>query len=206
MGDLSRHPSPLPSPRRRRPAPARGFTLLEVLVSILVLSIGVLGMVGLQAASLQSNRDARYQSAAVRLATELGDLMRGNKEIAIATTNNPYLMDYQGTLPTTTDCLSTATGCTSRTAVAQSEVLTWLKRIAGESGVPGELPTSRVVVCFDASPYDSSGMPQWACSNSGGTAVVKIGWMRMTSDTSASSPLNLDRPSVVMPVIAGSSE
>ena len=41
-----------------------GFTLVEVLVSIVVLSFGLLGMVGLQAGSLQANRDARLQSTA----------------------------------------------------------------------------------------------------------------------------------------------
>jgi type IV pilus assembly protein PilV len=189
-----------------RPASARGFTLLEVLVSILVLSIGVMGMVGLQAASLQANRDARYQSSAVRLATELGDMMRGNKDIAIQTsaTANPYLIDYTGTLPSASACMTT--GCTSTLAVAQSEMLAWLKRIQGSSTAPGELPTSRVKVCFDTSPYDASGLPQWACTDDGGTVVVKIGWLRSTASASAAATLNLNRPAIVMPVIPGSAE
>ena len=53
--------------RVSRPAGARGFTLLEVLVAIVVLSFGVLGAVGLQAAALQANREARNQSTAVAL-------------------------------------------------------------------------------------------------------------------------------------------
>ncbi len=201
-------PSPTPHGQFGPNVAERGFTLLEVLVSILVLSIGVMGMVGLQAASMQANRDAKYHSAAVRLATEFGDMMRGNKDIAIVAnaSTNPYLVDYSGTLPTTTDCLATSSGCTSKLAVAQSEVLGWLKRIQGTSSVPGELPTSRVKVCFDATPYDAEGRPQWACSDSGGTAVVKIGWMRMSASASAPAALSLDRPAVVMPVIAGSVE
>mgnify|MGYP003576282975 CR=1 FL=1 len=201
MGDLSRQP--IGRMRQARHATERGFTLLEVLVSILVLSIGVMGMVGLQAASLNANRDAKYQSAAVRLATELGDMMRGNKDVAIVNaTTNPYLIDYNGTLPTTTDCL--ATGCTSTLAVAQSEVLGWLTRIHGSTGVPGELPTSQAKVCFDATPYDANGRPQWTCSNTGGTVVVKIGWVRPTVSASSAPSLDLSRPAVVMPVIAGS--
>ena len=58
---------------------AAGFTLLEVLVAIVVLSFGVLGMVGLQTAALNAHREARLQSVGVRLASELAELMRGNK-------------------------------------------------------------------------------------------------------------------------------
>lgn len=54
-----------------------GFSLIEVLVAIVVLSFGLLGMVGLQAASLQANRDARLQSTAILLARDLAEAMRG---------------------------------------------------------------------------------------------------------------------------------
>ena len=44
-----------------------GFSLVEVLVAIVILSFGMLGMVGMQAFALQSNRDARLQSQAASL-------------------------------------------------------------------------------------------------------------------------------------------
>ncbi len=50
-------------PLMRHPARQQGFSLMEVLVSIVVLSFGLLGMVGMQAAALQSNREARLQSS-----------------------------------------------------------------------------------------------------------------------------------------------
>jgi len=197
----------------------RGFTLLEVLVAVLILAIGVVGMLGLQAASLQANRDVRQQSSAVRLATELGEMMRANKAVAIQATagNNPYLLsNFTGTMPSATvNCFTQI--CTS-TQLAQSDIYGWLTRIQGtaavtgvSSNVPGELPGARVVVCFDATPYDGGGLPQWECSNSGGMVVVKIGWTRLgtsrgTSTADGSNALGLNeaaRPSVVMPLIAG---
>jgi len=186
-----------PVRRVSRPAGAHGFTLLEVLVAIVVLSFGVLGAVGLQAAALQANREARNQSTAVALGRELGDLMRGNKDIAIATSGNPYLIDFTGTLP---GANPTCAPCTTATQVAEFNMRDWLTRVSDA------LPGVRVVVCFDATPYaGADGLPEWSCSNDGGVAVVKIGWTRLSTQSGASEPDRAVRPAVVLPLIAGSS-
>jgi type IV pilus assembly protein PilV len=185
-----------------RPSTApRGFTLLEVLVAIVVLSFGVLGVVGLQAAALQANKDARYQSSAVAMGRELADLMRGNKDLAVATSpaSNPYLGDFPAgsTLTTSDNCFTAA--CSSQQAVANHNMREWLAR------VQAALPGVRVRTCFDATPY-SSGAPQWGCTDTGGVAVVKMGWTRQSYDRSASQPLRATAPVVVLPLIAGSVE
>jgi type IV pilus assembly protein PilV len=185
-----------------------GFTLLEVLVAIVVLSFGLLGVVGLQAASLQANKEARNQSSAVRLARELGDLMRGNKNVANDhnSANNQYLVDYTGTLPTADEDCYAAT-CTTAANVAAFQLREWLSRAAVD------LPGLHVKICYDSAPYDADGMPQWACDDSGGAgvAVVKIGWTRMATDrgvsASSAAESGLDRatrPGAVVPLIAGS--
>jgi len=185
-----------------------GFTLLEVLVAIVVLSFGLLGVVGLQAASLQANREARSQSAAVRLARELGDLMRGNKGIANdhSAANNNYLVDYTGTLPAASeDCF--AIRCTTSANVASFQIREWLGRAALE------LPGLHAKICYDTAPYDGSGMPQWDCDDTAnaGIAVVKIGWTRVNTDrglsasSAATSALDrATRPGAVVPLLAGS--
>ena len=159
---------PDPSDPHPRAAPgSRGFSLLEVLVAIVILSFGLLGMVGLQSASLKANREARLQAAGVRLASELGDIMRGNKAISIGTVaaSNPYLVaNFTGAVPTASpNCFSAP--CTTPTQVAQADIADWLGR------VNAELPTARVVICFDATPFDGTGKPQWACSNTGGVST-----------------------------------
>lgn len=200
-----------------------GFSLVEVLVSIVVLSFGMLGMVGLQAAALQANRDAKSQSAAVTLARELAEMMRGHKIVAVQPTNatNRYLGDFSSPLApaTASYCLSvsSSTPCSSISpgplplpgtpnlrdiAIANAQMTEWLAR------VEAELPAPRVVVCFDATPFDASGLPQWPCSGSGSTAVVKIGWTRGSTKRDTAYANAFERatiPSVVMPVIAGSS-
>jgi type IV pilus assembly protein PilV len=49
----------------------RGFSMIEVLVSILVFSLGVLALVNLQAASVRLSSDAKYRADAAFLADQL---------------------------------------------------------------------------------------------------------------------------------------
>lgn len=185
-----------------------GFSLIEVLVSIVVLTIGLLGMVGMQAASLQANREARLQSSAVVLARELADMIRGNKAVGILATSNPYLGSFSSPLAATTSsyCLNVATGttaCTNPTAIANAQMTEWLAR------VDAEVPGARVVTCFDSAPFDSNGLPQWACTaGTGAVIVIKIGWTRGSTNRSLSGAAALERatiPSIVVPLTAGSS-
>jgi type IV pilus assembly protein PilV len=57
---------------------ARGFTLVEVLVSIVIVAIGLLGMAGLTAAGLKSNNTSYYRSQATVMANDMLDRMRAN--------------------------------------------------------------------------------------------------------------------------------
>jgi type IV pilus assembly protein PilV len=54
-----------------RPPSHRGVTLIEVMISLTVLAVGLLGMMRLQVLGLTSNQGARAQMQAVELAREL---------------------------------------------------------------------------------------------------------------------------------------
>lgn len=69
----------LPTPSR-----TRGFTLIETLVALLVLSIGLLGVAALQLSSLRANQGAAMRSQATFLAYDILDRMRSNRLAAIA--------------------------------------------------------------------------------------------------------------------------
>jgi len=56
-----------------------GFTLIEIMVSLLVLSIGLLGMVALQNVALRHNQSAYYESQAAFLANDMLDRIRANQ-------------------------------------------------------------------------------------------------------------------------------
>lgn len=60
------------------PCRARGLTLIEVLVTVVVLAIGLLGLAALQLNSLRNNVTAYERSVATLLAYEIIDRMRAN--------------------------------------------------------------------------------------------------------------------------------
>lgn len=55
-----------------------GFSLIEILISILILGVGILGLGGLQVASLKSTTNAHSRTIATMYATDLADRMRAN--------------------------------------------------------------------------------------------------------------------------------
>jgi len=60
-----------------------GFTLLEVLVTMVVMSLGLLGYAGLQMASLKNSASAYQRSQATILAYDMIDRMRANRAQAV---------------------------------------------------------------------------------------------------------------------------
>lgn len=203
-----------PAYRRRRSSAEVGFSLIEVLVAIIILTVGMLGAVGMQATALQSNKETRYQSIAGTLGRELAEKMRGNNAIAIKTlaAENPYLFDVTLTNPPAApggmvNCFTSSTGCTSSFDLARWDVFDWQQR------VQAALPSPRVRVCFDADPFDSAGKARWACAPTTGgggsdVAVLKISWTR--SNTAGTlefaDATGTGVPVVVVPLTAGSPE
>jgi type IV pilus assembly protein PilV len=83
--------------RRGRAANARGFTLIEVLIALLLLSIGVLGLAGLQLKALKFNQTAAVRSQATFLAYSIADCMRANRDAAKAGSYNLAMDATAGT-------------------------------------------------------------------------------------------------------------
>jgi type IV pilus assembly protein PilV len=74
---------------------SRGFTLVEALVALLVLSIGLLGIASLQLSSLRWNHGASMRSQATLLAYDMIDRMRANQ---VAAANGEYTTVVGGTV------------------------------------------------------------------------------------------------------------
>lgn len=95
----------------------RGASMIEVLITIVVLAIGLLGLAGLQVTSIQTNHSSYYRSQASILAYDLSDRMRSNRAAALG---GAYDVDF----PTSSDSHS-VTG--ARAAKDKAE---WLNALA----------------------------------------------------------------------------
>ena len=131
----------------------RGFTLLEVLVALVITSIGLLGLAGLMVNSLKNNQSSAMRSQAAWLAYDVIDRMRANRTLALPAGGgaSPYAIAI-GTDP-------------AGTGTAVSDLTTWRANLAavmlsGTGGVNIDTATGRVTVSV-----------QWDDSRSGGSAT-----------------------------------
>jgi len=113
----------------------RGFTLIEVLVTLVVLAIGLLGLAGLQASSLKHNNNAYQRTQATLLAYDILDRMRANP---VGIENGDYdSIDTGGGSLTDPGCIDT--GCDPAT-LAVNDAFEWADRLATA------LPSGRGVI------------------------------------------------------------
>ena len=69
------------------------LALIEVLIAMLVLTLGLLGMANLQSQSIASSYDAHLRTQAALLASNMIDRMRANRQQALTTSN--YQTDFE---------------------------------------------------------------------------------------------------------------
>jgi type IV pilus assembly protein PilV len=96
-----------------------GVGMIEVLITLLVLSIGLLGLAGLQASSLRNNQSAYMRTQAVILAYDILDRMRANQMGVEAGSYNDI---DTADLPSQPGCI--ATGC-SFAQLADYDIVAW---------------------------------------------------------------------------------
>jgi len=73
-----------------------GFTLLEVLIALLVLSIGLLGLAALQTVGLRSNQMATQRTQATQAAYNISDRMHANP-VGLTQANSYYVIATSAT-------------------------------------------------------------------------------------------------------------
>jgi type IV pilus assembly protein PilV len=156
---MPRHLIPAAAVRSRGDA---GFSLVEVLVSLLVLSLGLLGLARLQAVALRQNHSAHLRSQATMMAYDMADRMRANRQALRA---GRYHLPSAAATPA---CLTTA-GC-SPDAMAAHDMLEWSGALARV------LPLGQGTVCIDSSPADGASAASPECSGTGDVYAIKVWW------------------------------
>ena len=81
----------------------RGFTLIEVMIALLIFSLGLMGMAGLMVLSVKTNQSSYLRTQASFLAQSMADRMRANMGQI-----NAYNGTYDATTTGTDPCASGA--------------------------------------------------------------------------------------------------
>ncbi len=109
-----------------------GVMLLEALIGILIFSIGILAMVGLQSLSVKNQADAKYRADASYLANQIIGQMWVDRNNLAAYANNPT-----PTPPSPT--------CNPNSAPsANANVLAWAAKVA--TSLPGATPAIQQII------------------------------------------------------------
>ena len=137
-----------------------GFTLLEVMISIVIFSIGMLGLAGLQATSIQSNNIAYMRTIAMQSAYDMADIIRAN-----ANFNNTVDGAFSNVTTTLgsepTACQSDGTPDCDSSEIAAFEIYYW------KSNLSDLLPSGRGTVSLAPGTYTITVM--WDQDRTGAT-------------------------------------
>lgn len=155
------------SARGARQSIAQGFSLVEVLVALAVLSVGLLGLAALQTTGLKFNHQSYERTQAVMQAYDIIDRMRANKSGSGATINTAYENVALGIAPAASECTSSCTG----DQLAQYDIRKWNLANAAL------LAEGRGAVCKGNFSTDLS-----SCSTTGSIFRVAITWKEKDLD------------------------
>jgi len=118
----------------------RGFSLIEVMVALIILSVGLLGLASLQSAALRSTYSSYVRTQAGVAAMEMAERMRANKTGVDTMQYQAVSSPPAGTAPTsclTSNCLAAA--------VASYDAYTWLSSLANNDDL---LSAQGTVTCL----------------------------------------------------------
>lgn len=191
-----------PMNRSRVPASRRGFTLVEVMVALVVVSVGMLGIAKMQALALSSTGTAKMRSLAAIEAASLASTMRADRNYwsaIVITPSQTVNVASDGTVTSPQDprlnaapashCTSTVAPCTNDQVAAQ-DLSDWAKALVAV--LPGG---TAVITCtvdpIGANPVSCSIQLNWnenvialnTATNSGATATLNKNALAAVSAT-----------------------
>ncbi len=175
--------------------PAAGFTMVEVLVAVLLLAVGLVGALAMQAHAMRTRQESALRTEALQHAAALADRIRANPAQSAAYLG--FEFDAAADVaarraPAVVDCA--VTSC-DPAALARYELAVFRQQLQSS------LPAARALTCRDAAAA-LAGRLRWACSGEAGAPIViKIGWRSRSSGAAAAGPAE---PSVALPVALSS--
>ena len=100
-----------------------GFTVIEVLISLLVLSVGMMGLASLQVVGLQNTQGGAQRAQAAFLAYDITDRMRSNP-VAVTAGGYNYVGEPGAAAVNAVGCIGIAANC-SAAQLAAFDLAQW---------------------------------------------------------------------------------
>ncbi len=120
-----------------------GFTILEIVITLVILSVALLGLGGLQTTAIQGANASLSRTTATLIAQEMSERIRANPA-GIANGNYNNLDSSTATNP---GCISS--GCSTSAAVAMTdlyEIRGYFENLTNRAGFVPRLPSGRLTV------------------------------------------------------------
>ncbi|MDP3843383.1 MAG: type IV pilus modification protein PilV [Oxalobacteraceae bacterium] len=141
----------------------KGFSLLEILITLVIISFGLLGIAGVIVNSLKNNQSSYSRSQASLLANDIIDRMRANRTTA-ETSPSPYTLAIGGT--------------PSGSGVVLSDLTEWRASLASA------MPSGTGSVALDGATKKLTIVVQWNDSRaSGDTTTFGLSSQQITVET-----------------------
>jgi len=151
-----------------------GFSLIEVMVTLVLTTIGILGMVAMQGRSIQYTQDSAQRNTAIMLANELAEIIRANPDEVFKKTP-PKEPIYSGFKDTSlfykdkgSDFDTAPTNCVANPTSAIEMRDCWVEAV--EASLPGAatLLDSTAYICRSSSPG--------TCDDNGSMVEIQLAW------------------------------
>ncbi|NHZ42941.1 type IV pilus modification protein PilV [Massilia aquatica] len=86
----------------------QGFSLIEILITMLVMSVGLLGIAGIILTNLKNNQSSQARGQATMLVNDIVDRMRANRTTAekVVDDKSPYSLTMEGEPPAGEDVVA----------------------------------------------------------------------------------------------------
>ncbi len=187
---LTRSPYVSASRYRSRPIQntIQGFTLIEVLVSLIIIAIGLLGLAGMQIHGMQGNNGSVLRTQANLIANDIATRMRVNKA---AMDNSIYaLADYSIACASQTPPDCTSASCTS-SEIAELDIADFI--CDSENNLPNV--SSTTISCNDNDLTDADD-----CSL-GSPHTITLSWAESISTPNNASLADINKVNSISLVV-----
>lgn len=160
----------------------RGITLIESLVAIVVASLGILGILGVQMRTLTDTQTGLRRAHAIRLIEDLSERMKVHPN-ALGSINSYTIGWRAGAAPTAQSAKLCDTGACTHTEFAAYDLIEWKRAV------------ERALPLGDANVFVAAG--ETADTNRRQLGVL-IRWRENERDTSAAYKADLDTASTAL--------